>query len=264
MFKLDDGAPSVFIGHSVYKVTAVAIEKTKRNIAIYKIQLNGEFWATKLVPRSALDRKYSKLYQLYTASNKSLAFLIGKYISTSISKDKYGFAFHSIESFDVLQDFKKEVVQSNGNAFSTRLPIYDFLSSISRKIEPDDSIKIVSDYGDMRVYKVKGITVCCQHDASIEYLNLTNIDFIFDKFYKDVPLPACDPIDGGSNSYYAISMADVGIVKMDNYVKVSHTMTTSGDYNKWIAKSVQKIGDRLSQEQVQYLNEVRPNGTPKK
>lgn len=264
IFKMGDGALLMFNKYSIYKVTAAIVEKTKRNFEIYKIQLNNEFCVAKLVPLGALDRECSKLYQLYTKNNKSLDFLIGKYISISVARNKYGFEFNSIESFDVFQDFKKAVDGSNGNAFSTRLPIYDFLSNIKRPIEHDGSIKIVSDYGDMRVSKAKGVTVCCRHDVSSDFLNLANIDLVFDKFYKDVPLPAYDPIDGGSNSYYEVNMAEVGIVKMDNHVKVSHKMTTSGDYNKWIAKPVLKIGDELPQELVQYLDDVRQSALPRK
>lgn len=247
-------------GWKVYKVTAASIERTKRNYEIYKIQLNNQIWATQLVPLRTFDRKYSKLYQLYSENNKSLDFLIGKYISTSVSKNEYGFEFGAIGSFDVLQDFKKEVDASNGKAFATRLPIYEFLSHIKRPIESDGSIKIVSNYGDMRVSNINGITVCCQHDMSNKFLNLANIDLIFDRFYKDVPLPAYDPTEGGSKSYYAINMMETGIVRMDNHVKISYKMTKSGDYDKWIATPVQKIGDELPKEQVQYLDDARPIG----
>lgn len=247
-------------GEKVYKVTATEIGKTKRNFGIYKIQLNNQLWATKLIPLRTLDQKCSKLYQLYSENNKSLEFLVGKYISISISKNDYGYEFNSIGSFDVLKDFKDQVDSSGGKAFSTRLPIYDFLMSIKRPVEPDGSIKIVSDYGDMRVSNVKGVSVCCQHDTSNQYLNISNIDQVFEKFYKDVPLPAYDPGEGGAKSYYAINMMELGIVKMDNHVKVSYKMTTSGDYDKWLAKSVQKIGERLPEEQIQYLDEIFPSG----
>ena len=66
-------------GEKVYKVTATDIGKTKRNFGIYKIQLNNEIWATKLIPLRKLDKKFSQLYQLYLENNNSLDFLMGKY-----------------------------------------------------------------------------------------------------------------------------------------------------------------------------------------
>ena len=106
----------------------------------------------------------------------------------------------------------------------------------------------------MRVSDFKGVSVCCLHDTSNEYLNLFNIDQVFEKFYKDVPLPPYTPSEGGEKSYYTINMMELGIVKMDNHVKVSYKMTTSGDYDKWIAKSVLKIGDPLSNDHIQFLS----------
>lgn len=245
------------LGEKIYKVTAAEIGKTRKNFEFYKIQLNNQLWVTKLIPLRNSERNGSELYQLYAENNKSLDFLIGNYISISISKNDYGYEFSSIGSFDVLKDFKSQVDKSNGKVFSTKLPIYDFLVSLNRPVEIDGSIKIFSNYGDMRVSKIKGISVCCQHDTSNEYLNLSNIEQVFEKFYKDVSLPAYDPSEGGANSYYAINMMELGIVKMDNHVKISNKMTTSGDYDKWCSKSVQKIGEKLPEEQIQYLIGLR-------
>lgn len=243
----------------VYKVTATSIGETKRGYKIYKLQINNSFWATKLVPLRKLDRKYNKLYQLYIENNKSLEFLVGKYISISLDKNKYGFEFSSISSFDVFQDFKEELDASKGKAFSTNLPIYDFLSNIQRKIESDGSIKIISDYGDMRVFKINEVNVCYKFNISNEYLNLNNIEDIFEEFYKGVALPAYSESEGGAKSYYKIDMKEVGIVKMDNHVKISYKMTTSGDYDRWLSRVMQKIGDELPKEQVQFLKESIDN-----
>ena len=246
-------------GEKVYKVTATEIGKTKRNFGIYKIQLNNDLWATKLIPLRTLDKKYSKLYQLYSENNKSLDFLVGKYISISKSKNEYGYEFGSIGSFDVLKDFKDQLDNSAGNVFSTNLPIYDFLVSIKRPIESDGSIKIVSDFGDMRVSKFSSVSVCYKFDPGDEKLNFGNIEKIFKKFYEGVDLPVYTLTgDGdGQKSYYKISWQDAAIVRMDNHVRVSYKMTTSGDYNSWIAKTVQKIGDELPDDQVKFLKESR-------
>ncbi len=231
---------------SIFKVTAATIGETKRGYKVFKLQLNKSIWATKLFPLRKLDRKYDKLYQTYL-ERKSMSFLEGKYISVSISQSEYGYQFSSISSFDVLADFKKEVDSSEGIVFYTRLPIYDFLVSMKRDIEDDGSIKIKSEFGDMRVSK-EG--VCYQFDSSHDKLNLNNINMIFKQFYENVDLPGDSD---GKKSYYKISMTDTAIVRMDNHVKVSYKMTTSGDYNKWIAKKVLKIGEQLPDDHIQFL-----------
>lgn len=247
------------IGEKIYKVTATEIGKTKRNFRIYKIQLNNQLWATKLMPLRTLDQKYSKLYQLYSENNKSLDFLVGKYISISVSKNDYGYEFSSIGSFDVLKDFKDQLDKSGGKAFATRLPIYDFLVGIKRPIESDGSIKIVSDFGDMRVSNFSSVSICYKFDPGDEKLNVGNIEKIFKKFYEGVDLPVYTLTgDGdGQKSYYKFSWQDAAIVRMDNHVKVSHKMTTSGDYDKWIAKTMLKIGDELPDDHVKFLKECR-------
>lgn len=239
---------------SIFKVTAATIGETKRGYKVFKLQLNNSIWATKLFPLRKLDRKYDKLYQMYL-EHESISFLEGKYISVSISQSQYGYQFSSISSFDVLADFKKEVDSSKGSAFSTKLPIYDFLASMQREIEDDGSIKIKSEFGDMRVSKVDGVNICYQFDSGNEKLNLNNINTIFKRFYEGVDLPAYSPSEGGSKSYYKVSISDAAIVKMNNHVKVSYKMTTSGDYDKWLASVVLKIGGELPDDHSLFLKE---------
>lgn len=236
----------------IYKVTSASVGETKRGYKIFKLQLNNSILATKLFPLRRYDLKHDKLYLLYNENN-GLEFLNGKYISLTISQSQYGYQFSYIDSFDVLEDFKKAVDSSKGNAFSTKLPIFEFLSKMQRNIEADGSIKINSDFGDMRVLRKDVVDICYQFDASDERLNLTNIDQVFEKFYKDASLPAYSASEGGSKSYYKISMEDVAIVKMDNHVRISYKMTRSGDYDKWIAKVVLKIGDQLPDDHIQFL-----------
>jgi hypothetical protein len=239
---------------SIFKVTIATIGETKRGYKVFKLQLNKSIWATKLFPLRESDRNYDKLYQRYL-EHGNISFLEGKYISVSISQSEYGYQFSSISSFDVLVDFKKEVDSSKGKAFSTKLPIYDFLASMKRDIEDDGSIKIKSEFGDMRVSKVNGVNICYQFDSGNEKLNVGNIEKIFKKFYEGVDLPVYTLTgDGdGQKSYYKISWQDAAIVRMDNHVRVSYKMTTSGDYDKWIAKTVLKIGDVLPDDHVKFL-----------
>ena len=241
---------------SIYKVTSASVGETKRGYKVFKLQLNNSIWATKLFPLRKYDLKNDKLYLLYKKNN-GLEFLNGKYISLTISQSQYGYQFDYITSFDVFEDFKNEVDFSKGNSFSTRLPIYDFLTSINRHIEDDGSIKIKSEYGDMRVFKAGGVNVCYQYDSGNEKLNVNNIEKIFKQFYEGVDLPVYSLSgDGdGQKSYYEISWIDVAIVRMDNHVKVSHRMTTSGDYNEWFASKILKIGEQLSDDHIQFLQE---------
>lgn len=237
---------------SIFKVTATTIGETKRGYKAFKLQLNKSIWATKLFPLRKLHRKYDKLYQMYL-EYESISFLEGKYISVSINQSQYGYQFSSISSFDALEDFKKEVNLSRGKSFSTRLPIYDFLLSLGREVEEDGSIKIKSDFGDMRVSK---FNVCYTYDSDIRKLNVGNIEKIFKKFYEGVDLPVYTLTGdgGGQKSYYKISWQDTAIVRMDNHVHVSYKITTSDDYNEWIAEKVLTIGDDLPDEYVNFLN----------
>lgn len=241
---------------SIYKVTSASVGETKRGYKVFKLQLNSSIWATKLFPLRKYDLKNDKLYLLYKENN-GLEFLNGKYVSLTINQSQYGYQFDYITSFDVFEDFKKEIDSSKGNSFSTRLPIYDFLTSIKRHIEDDGSIKIKSEYGDMRVFKAGGVNICFQYDSGNEKLNVNNIEKIFKQFYEGVDLPVYTLTgDGdGKKSYYKISWQDVAIVRMDNHVKVSYKMTTSGDYDKWIAKKILTIGDDLPDENVDFLNQ---------
>ncbi|TLS81270.1 hypothetical protein FD722_15645 [Photobacterium damselae subsp. damselae] len=239
---------------SIFKVTSASIGETKRGFKVFKLQLNNSILATKLFPLKKLDRKYDKLYQMYI-EHDSLSFIEGKYISVSINQSQYGYQFSSISSFDALEDFKKEVESSRGKAFSTRLPIYDFLLSLGREVEDDGSIKIKSDFGDMRVSKCNSVSVCYTFNSDTKKLNVGNIERIFNKFYEGVDLPVYSLTGDGQKSYYKISWQDVAIVRMDNHVKVSYKMTTSGDYDKWNAKKVLTIGDDLPDEYVDFLNE---------
>lgn len=236
----------------IYKVTSATVNTTKNGYKVFKLQLNNSIWASKLFPLRKYDLEHDKLYKLYTEKN-NLDFLKDKFISISIYPSQYGYEFSYILSYDALEDFKKQLYTANGSAFSTKLPIYDFLSSMQRNIEQDGSIKIISDLGDIRVSKIDDVDICYQFDISNEKLNLKNIELIFNRFYKDI-LPRRTASGDLSDSYYTISMHDVAIVRMDHDVKVSNKMTLSGDYNRWITNVILRIGDKLPEEHIQFLN----------
>ena len=231
----------------IYKVTAASIGTTKRGYKVYRIQLNNSFLATKLVPFSKTDKASAwccKLYQLYTKNNESLSSLVGKYISAYLSKTKFGMEFYSIDSVDVMQDFKSKLDHSKGKSFWTKLPIYEFLSNMQRAIEPDGSIKLSSDFGDMRISKRN---VCYQYDTSTsnEHLNINNIDQIFGEFYKDKTI---DETHIEKDSEYTLSPYSIQI-KTTRYRNTGY----KNKPNTTSYSDVLIIGDRLSEEQHSYL-----------
>lgn len=234
----------------VYKVTSAKISKTKKGYKILELLLNNSIVATKLLPLKQRDKKYDTFYQMYI-KNQGVDFLVRKFISAWLTMSKYGYQIENIHSLDVIQDFTRELEESNGNSFFTKLPIYDFLFDMNREVQSDSSIKIISSFGDMRVVNTNGYNICYPYGDSLEKLTLQNIFIIFDKFYKDVM------VENSSrechSSYYEIQLNKVGIVRMDHRVKVSYRATTKDDYNYWEPTVVQKLGRPLQKEQIEYL-----------
>ncbi|MGB2739112.1 MAG: HRDC domain-containing protein [Cognaticolwellia sp.] len=235
----------------IYKVTAASTDETKQGFGVFKLQLNNTTWVTKLIPLNKRDRKYDALYNQYTVKN-NLEFIIGKYISISFKQTQYGHEFTSINSFDVLSDFKTELRHARGSAFTSSLPIYDFLINIKRNVEPDGSIKVKSDFPDIRVTKLYGSDVCYQFNNNKIMLTPNNIIMIFEQFYKDVTLPSKN---GDLDSYYRISRTHAAIVKMNHRVKLSYKMTHSGDFVGWEPEVIVKIGEELPDNHAQFLKE---------
>jgi hypothetical protein len=224
---------------NVYKVTEAIIGETKRGFKIYKLQLNNSILATKLVP---FERKYDKLFRLYEENNNSLKFLVGKYISISLSQSQYGFEFDSIISFDVLKEFKELLDRSQGKAFLTGIDIYDFLKTRNYSINQDNSITLKDPYGNFNVVK-NGITICYPNNLEDNCLSLDNIKAVYNQFYKD------KAIDNGNpdlDCKYALT--PVAIVKNEQqYHKYKGGIISNNDYD------VLRIGDSLSEEQYSYI-----------
>ncbi len=137
--------------YNVYKVTAATIKKTQNGYELYNLQLNKSFWATKLVPLSEMDRRWNSLYQLYTKNNKNLDFLVGRYIALDLENSKFGTNFSHIMSFDVLQDFKKLLDESNGKAFFTNINVFGFLENKGYPINPDGTITLREPYSKFNI-----------------------------------------------------------------------------------------------------------------
>lgn len=240
----------------IYKVTRACVDITNGGYEVFKIQLDNHLKVTKLFPfqkkRKEKGRNNDKLYDWYLG-DLDFKLLIGNYIYASLGETKYGYEFDWIASFDVVNDFKNKLESYKGKTFSTRFPIHDLLSKLQRTIELDNSIKIKSSYGDVRVYDFGEFNLCCQYDNSVDTLNVFNINLIFEHFYKNTRLPAYCQSEGGENSYYSISIEYLGIVRMDNHVRISGKMTKSGDFDTWDANLVLGFGAALTEEQKEFL-----------
>lgn len=242
----------------VYKVTNTKITTSKNGYTIFNLELNNKVWVSKLAPVRKLNKKYDKLYQIYE-KEQSLNSLIGKFITTSLEKDNYGVKFSYISHYDSLEEFKELLDKSEKKVFSTEIPIYNFLKSQNYPLNTDNSITLKSPYNYFNVIDKNDLTICYPNNLKSDELTLENIKIIYDRFYKDVSLPPYkrNNVDVGSKSYYQISMKDVAIVRMDNHVKVSYKMTTSEDYDKWVTNIILKIGDKLHEEHIKYLNSFK-------
>ncbi len=159
------GDEGQYIEPRIYEVLDATIAKTKNGYQLFKLKIrnhNNTFWATKLVPIKKTDRLHDPLYQKYVNHSQALDFLVGKYIITEIEKNRYGANFGSIRTFNFENDYREELIASEGKGFVSELPIFDFLSFLSTPQNDDGSIKIKSDHGDLRV--ISGFNYCYRHD----------------------------------------------------------------------------------------------------
>lgn len=229
---------------NIYKVTEATVGKTKRGYQIYKLQLNNSILATKLFPLRKLDQKYNKLYQLYTKNNNSLEFLVGKYISISLSQSQYGAEFSSIISFNAIQEFKDLLDGSKGKAFSTRMDIYEFLKRKNYPVNNDNSITLKDPYES---FNITDKNVCYPNKLEDNCLTLDNIEAIYSQFYKDKVIDNGNP---DRDSKYVLTL--VAIVENRKIYHKSNGKTVANDNF-----DVLKIGDLLSEEQNDYIQKPR-------
>ncbi|ENY6785202.1 hypothetical protein ACF1CY_002666 [Providencia rettgeri] len=238
----------------IYKVIGARIDKTPNGHVIFKITIEGGVTMTKLMPASKTRKSQCLLYGVFKESGHSnLDAIIGKYARIYANKNNYGYSLDGISNLDVLSTFNSCLSSYEGRTFYTELPIWFFLKRIGRNIEEDGSIKLQTNFGDVRVKEASGGGVCYSQKESCKYLTFENIDAIFNQFYKDIKLSPYNDDQETLPSYYDIDFKSCGIVVMNNHVKTSYRMTTSGDYNKWIASPVLKISDSLTLEQELFL-----------
>ncbi|MGL1957722.1 MAG: hypothetical protein OCD00_10440 [Colwellia sp.] len=226
---------------SVYKVTATGIGETKKGYKVYRVQLNNSLWVTKLFPFRKLERKYDKLHKLYEEKN-NLDFMVGKYISISLNQSQYGVEFSSINSFDVIQEFKDLLDSSKGKAFSTWTDVYGFLKKNNYSINHDNSITLKDPYANFNIMDKNGITVCYPNHLGDKCLTIDNIEAIFNQFYNGKEINNGNP---DRDSKYALT--PTAIVEDRTIYHKSKSQTSSHD-----TFDVIRIGDRLSESQYNY------------
>jgi len=90
----------------IYKITNTKITESKNGYTIFNLEFNNKIWGSKLAPIRKLEKKYSKLYQIYE-KEQSLNSLIGKFVTISLERDNYGIKFNHISHYNSLEDFKE-------------------------------------------------------------------------------------------------------------------------------------------------------------
>ncbi len=223
----------------VFKVTAAIVSETKRGYKVFKLQLNKEIWVTKLLPLNEKDKDRDGLYQYYVR-NESISFLVGRYIEILFGHSDYGYEFYSILSFDVIKDFKVLLDNSNGKAFSTRMDMYSFLVSKNYHINADSSITLNPPYEKFDLSKKN---ICYPNYLSDDVLNMKNIEFIFNSFYKNLSIETND-LD--RDEKYVLTPLSIAINSKRYHKYKSKTLSD-------ITTDVLRIGDTLSNEHIEFL-----------
>lgn len=254
---------------NIFFVSKVSKHSTKNGNTVYSFFLDNSTWVNNINPtwRRKIGRKWSVseplLYKFWEEHHNSLMLVKGKYISCYLFKDNYGAKLSNILSLDLISDFKEEIDLSDGESFKTKLPIYDFLLLKNRDINSDKSISLKSNYNSIRVIRWRMGAWCYNKGNKdvlpyldtwvADILTVKNIDKIFEKFYKDIPLKG--RYARTVEIHYSYNKED-GIYINEHRIKVSMKMTTSGDYDKWFTTPILRYGDALSDEQKEYLESI--------
>lgn len=229
--------------YNVFKVTAATVKSTQKGYKLFNLQLNKDLWVTKLFPLRKVDQITDSLYKQYTKNDNNLDFITGRYIAIELKETKFGMNFGHIESFDVIFDFKKLLDSYNGKGFQTRINIFDFLKDNGYPVNADNSITLKAPYSQLNIRLHCGTTVCYPNKPAEGTLTLENIELIYDNFYKDKYIDNGNP--DRDEQYSATSVAI--IVNRKIYHK-SLSKTLSND-----SFEILKVGDKLSEEQCQFL-----------
>jgi len=227
----------------IYKVTNAKITKSKNGYTIFNLELNNQIWASKLAPIRKLEKKYNRLYQIYE-KEQSLSSLIGIFITTSLKKDNYGIKFSSVSHYNSLEEFEELLDKSEKKAFSTDMPIYNFLKSQKYPINADGSITLKNPYDYFNIKDDGGTTICYPNKLRLDELTLENIKEIYYHFYDKKYIDTGSP---DRDCKYKLTF----IAIVENCKKYHKYKTkTLSDTNS----NVIRVGDKLHKEHIKYLN----------
>lgn len=236
--------------YNVYKVTAAKITRTKSGYDLYNLELDKSIRATKLVPLKEIEKRWEPLYKLYEQNSKSLEFLVGRYISVYLEESKFGVNFSNIASFEVLQDFKKLLMESSGKAFVTNINIFDFLKKRGYSLNPDGSITLKNPHSNYNIRLKNERTICYPNNTGEKTLTLDNIEEIYERLYKGVYIDNGNP---DRDEQYKLRLASI-VVNRKIYHKSKGSVTSDDDFD------VLRVGDDLSEEQWKFLSTKRTEG----
>ena len=230
--------------HNVYKVTAAKITKTKNGYELYNLELNKSIQATKLVPLKEMERNRDPLYKLYEQNNRSLHILVGRYIATHLEESEFGKRFSSVDSLDVLQDFKSLLEKSNGKAFSTNINIFNFLKERGYPLNPDGSITLKAPHTNCNIKPKFECIVCYPNNTGDKTLTLDNIEEIYERFYKGISIDNGNP---DRDEQYQSRTTSI-VINRRTFHKSKGGVISDIDFD------VLRIGDALTEEQWQFLS----------
>ena len=232
-----------YMPRDVYKVTSATIEKAAKGYELFALQLDGSIRATQLIPTRRTDQAFDKIYQIYSSNGLQLTVLVGKYLSLRLEETRYGFQFSSVGSCDAIADFKLLLDRSGGKAFHTDLNIVKVLSRNGYQANPDGSITLRGAYSNFNAIRKNETVICYPNRVDHTFLTMDNMEAIYDRFYRDKEVETLNP---DRISEYA--MHPSGIVEFRQRYHKDNGKLLSKDYI-----SVLSLGDRLTQEQLEYL-----------
>lgn len=224
--------------NDIYRVTGASVGETKNGYEVYRIQLNNSILATKLFPLGKM-KKYDRLYGSYVENNNSIDFLIGRYVSVYINQTQYGFEISSIQSLDVIQDFKNLLDKNFGKAFHVKMNMYGFLKSKGYCVNDDGSVTLKNEYKN---YNLKN-DICYPNNLNENFLTFGNISLIYNHYYKDKLIGYDNPDREERYSTDSIGITHAVKVYHKNRSKIIHDGVTY----------VMRVGDLLTNEQKDYL-----------
>lgn len=222
---------------TLYKVTGASINRKANGTNLFKLHLNGSFFAEKKFDR------FCRLYKAYIKNNDNINFLIGKYIAAYIREEGFRKEILSISSIDAIASFKSLLDKSNGKAFFTDINMFAFLERAGYPIDENGSIQLKGEYSKYSIKLQGDFVVCYPNSPEINTLTLENIELIYDHFFKGKYI---ETNNDDRAEVYVLTPTSIAI-QFTHYDKSSSKTVASG------CDDVLTVGDKLTSEQIQLL-----------